>query len=131
MIEISELTELIAAGWGHVRRDRIPEDWRTQTPPQENGVRVKKRRARKTLSEMQQDKRTAAQRRATAAVADAIHGTPHETYLAEDRKVQAKRARLRSGSADWNRMTIEQRKEFIARRSERIKAGWAKSEARA
>jgi hypothetical protein len=128
MIEISELTELIAAGWGHVRRDRIPEDWRTRTAPQENG---KERRKPETLDEMRKDGRTAARRRATAAIADAVHGTPQETYLAQDRKVQAKRARLRNGSADWNRMTIEQRKEFIARRSQRIREGWAKSEARA
>lgn len=32
-MERDELDDMIAAGWGDMRRDRIPADWRTRKPP--------------------------------------------------------------------------------------------------
>lgn len=125
MTPFPELNELIAAGWGHVRRDRIPQDWRDRKAPREPEATTQRRKAG-TLEQMRQDKRTAAQRRAANASTDAVHGTSQETYLAADRAVTAKRRRIDYGSADWGRMTLEQRREFIRKRSERIKEGWAK-----
>lgn len=34
-MERDELEEMIRAGWGDLRRDRVPADWRTRKPPTE------------------------------------------------------------------------------------------------
>lgn len=34
LLPIAELDELIRAGWGDVKRSKIPENWRDHTPPE-------------------------------------------------------------------------------------------------
>jgi hypothetical protein len=36
LTEMKTLNELIQAGWGHVPQERIPSDWRTRKPPDQN-----------------------------------------------------------------------------------------------
>lgn len=42
MTPFPELNELIAAGWGHVRRDRIPQDWRERKAPRDHEQTTRK-----------------------------------------------------------------------------------------
>lgn len=124
MKEINDLSELIAAGWGDVRRDRIPANWRDLPAPAQKRKPQARQHHAKTLEAMQADRRNARNRRAVAAQTDALHATPHEVYLNADREYAA-RKNLNPRGNDWFRsLTPQEAEAFTKRRGAAIRASY-------